>query len=540
MTDNASESPVNNPPSAQVLTSDALRPVESVETGTSGSKSSAEGDPVPASSKAADKQPEASTKPSEAWWLKHLKEHPFKALSLAVSIYGGLILLVFFVQLGSMPDLDLAGAAATLAAVAVIGLLVVVALGVSTIAAGGVTRVLALDVPHLTSKWSLVSMALPGGIFIAAVAIAAVCEAVHFNSWWLGALLGASLVAPFIGCCYQLHQQKKNPTSAPAPATPSSTVVPTTETVKNGSAETQEKNSNVFWVFYAYVASGFVWCVSVLMVFMTYDALASHGGASSKEAGVGLILWGVISILLNILVVKAPPKIQGFVFLVLGGASVVILTTLTASWSAIPVTVVRTLGLGEIPVGVVVTAEGCDIFNKAARGQKVCQMDADQKQGWVCPAILKSRIGAPMVFELTSIGDNGSWPILRSEIEAKRLGRSVSHQRYQRIQVAKSEVKSWPSITPLPRLKDPEPASNAVAQGQGIKRAGSKDDASKDSSAGSRRLVTYLNPSVVAGSPEQKQWLEEQCGAMPRAEGVTTAKPGTVGAQRKSNSGKKD
>lgn len=101
------------------------------------------------------KQLETATKPAEVWWLARLKEHPFKAFSLAVSVYGGLILLAFFTHLGSMPDLDLAGATATVAAVAVIGLLVIFTLGGSTIAAGVVTRSLASYVPHLASLRSL-------------------------------------------------------------------------------------------------------------------------------------------------------------------------------------------------------------------------------------------------------------------------------------------------------------------------------------------------------------------------------------------------
>ncbi len=82
---------------------------------TPGGSSSQEGRQYQASAQLSGKQLETATKPAEVWWLARLKEHPFKAFSLAVSVYGGLILLAFFTHLGSMPDLDLAGATATVA-----------------------------------------------------------------------------------------------------------------------------------------------------------------------------------------------------------------------------------------------------------------------------------------------------------------------------------------------------------------------------------------------------------------------------------------
>lgn len=530
MTEKPQESPANDASSTPLSKPDVPKPVVAGEAPTLGSTLLEAGMPIRASSQSADNQPEAPTKATDAWWLKHLKEHPFKALSLAVSVYGGLILLAFFVRLGSMPELDLAGATATLAAVAVVGLLVVSALGGTTIAAGLATRSLALDAPHLTSWRSLMSLALPGGFFIFAVAIAVVCKAVHFEVWWLWILLVLSFFMPMAECWYQLEQQKKD-------------AVPATQN-SDGAEDAvrtaiQEKKTKALGDYIVYAASGFVWCVSALITLLTYDAFARQGGANDAEAGFALALWGAASILLNVLVVKSPPKIQGLAFLALGGASVVILTMLTASWSAIPVAAVRTLGLGEIPVGAVVTAEGCDIFNKAARGQKVCQMDADQKQGWVCPVILKSRIGAPLVFELNSIGDNGSWPIQPFEIETKRKGGKVSHQRYQRIQVAKSEVKSWPSITPLPRPTESESASGVSTQNNGATEADTKEDSGKNAAVVPRRLVTYLDPSAVAENSDQKQWLETQCGPAPKAEPATTKKLAATETKKKPNSGKR-
>lgn len=166
MTRYTPDSSLNDQSSSVPSTEGTQKPTEEAPLQTPGGSSSQEGRQYQASAQLSGKQLETATKPAEVWWLARLKEHPFKAFSLAVSVYGGLILLAFFTHLGSMPDLDLAGATATVAAVAVIGLLVIFTLGGSTIAAGVVTRSLASYVPHLASLRSLMFLAAPGGILL--------------------------------------------------------------------------------------------------------------------------------------------------------------------------------------------------------------------------------------------------------------------------------------------------------------------------------------------------------------------------------------
>jgi len=84
-----------------------------------------------------------------------------------------------------------------------------------------------------------------------------------------------------------------------------------------------------------------------------YEALTRQSNVDSLKFAAGLGGWGVISILLNMVVVRIPQKAQIPAFIASGAAAVLILTMLTSAWMAIPVAVVRTLGLGEIPVGVV-------------------------------------------------------------------------------------------------------------------------------------------------------------------------------------------
>ena len=191
---------LNDQSSSVPSTEGTQKPTEEAPLKTPGGSSSHEGRQYQASAQLSGKQLETATKPAEVWWLARLKEHPFKAFSLAVSVYGGLILLAFFTHLGSMPDLDLAGAPATVAAVAVIGLLVIFTLGGSTIAAGVVTRSLASYVPHLASLRSLMFLAAPGGIFIAAVVVSVISEKTLSTTCWIWFTLALSFFVPALGC----------------------------------------------------------------------------------------------------------------------------------------------------------------------------------------------------------------------------------------------------------------------------------------------------------------------------------------------------
>lgn len=118
---------------------------------------------------------------------------------------------------------------------------------------------------------------------------------------------------------------------------------------------------------------------------------------------------------------------------------------MTKNWLAIPIAAVKSLGLGEIPVGVVLSEEGCNILNKSAGEKIICQYDNEKKLGWACPLILKSRIGSPMVFDVLSFNTDGSWPGI--EDGGKKPKNKYDPENitsyHGLIQISKSDVKSW-------------------------------------------------------------------------------------------------
>ena len=102
----------------------------------------------------------------------------------------------------------------------------------------------------------------------------------------------------------------------------------------------------------------------------------------------------------------------------------------------------------------------------------------------------------PYVFELTSFDAHGNWPAqARSSPSDSDTSRVL-----KRIQIAKEDVKSWPSIDAL-KVNDDARRSTAVA-------------------VDSLRVLTYLDQRLLNENDIQRKWLVRQCGS---SSGVATA-----------------
>lgn len=427
-------------------------------------------DPTPSGPSVDKPTSPESAKPTESsWWGASFKAAPFRAISLLTLTLGGLMLLMFFVRLGTVPDLDLASTTASMAAVAVIGLLLVTFIGGSTIAAGLMTRTLVGEGRQQGLRpLDFVLLALPGLLTVTGL-IATVYKLI---SWpvnvilWIG--LGTMLVAQAARHCATWH------------------------------AEGGSKPYAWIWPLFGRVGVAFVWFALDVFAFLTlYAFWPTERDATSFS--IVLIVWALLCSSLNAAMVLWPNRTRleeaiGIVLLsILGFLG---LSALSENWTGVPVAAVRALGLGEQAVGVVVTAAGCDTFNKVARGQVVCQLDSEHKTGWVCPVVLRSRIGSPYVFELTSFDAHGNWPAqARSSPSDSDTSRVL-----KRIQIAKEDVKSWPSIDAL-KVNDDARRSTAVA-------------------VDSLRVLTYLDQRLLNENDIQRKWLVRQCGS---SSGVATA-----------------
>jgi hypothetical protein len=164
---------------------------------------------------------------------------------------------------------------------------------------------------------------------------------------------------------------------------------------------------------------------------------------------------------------------------------VAFLMTLSGNLSGLSVAAARSLGQAEMPVALVVTAEGCDQLNKAAGRNSVCRVAPGEKTAVVCPALLRSRIGSPFFVELSPFERDGHWP------QAKPPARLAA------ISLEKKEAPNWTRLAPMP-------AASAVSAARG--------HAPND-------IATFIDGKQV------DPWLREQCGPAPLAANSASSAP---------------
>lgn len=381
------------------------------------------------------------------WWLQQVRERPLATAGTVVSVAGGILLLFFFCQLGEMPELDLAGASAILMAVAAVGFVLAVALTGCAIGAGLILRGDGSNAKELRSAKAMIFLALPGWL-------SAVVFSFYFAIKPDGVIPNWAYSLPFIfmaalAYVYAFLQQN--------------TSLADNVNVKGVWAKVGRGIS--------FLAISYFWLLIAGSAFLTLVAIYPRDGDASRFL-FDLFLWTTWCYLSNIVLVKATEV--NTLALVSGccAVSLVVLLLISGNSAGLPMTVVRVLGLGEIPVVLVLTSDGCDHLNKAAGGRPVCRVETGEKTAIVCPAVMRSRIGSPLFIELSPYDEKGYWP---QPHPATRLAA---------IAISKSEVASWSRLAPMARASAP---------------------GSRTSDA----VVTYLDHS------DAKSWIYQQCGVSP-------------------------
>jgi hypothetical protein len=388
------------------------------------------------------------------WWLTRLREHPVKSLSTAALITGGLLLLLLFGHIGAFPDLDLGGAIATLLAIAVVGVIVNAIFGGSVLAMGWVMRSEGPRTSWMCMTPSLCVFAAPGAI---AVCIAA-CQLYRSADWIPSLNLAATTaIAALVGTAFLLRWLERGPLAASVPST-------------RGAASRFR-----LWKAVQILGVCTAWLCIALMATLTLFAFLPRDMPPEHERvlfPIELACWGLLCYGANIGVARAKREDVARVG-VLAVASIFSLYGITQNWTATPVAVARVLGIGQMPVGLVLTREGCDTLNAATRGRKICTIAPSAALGWACPVILQSRIGSPFFVEVSGFGDQGEWPARNPAL------------RISAIAIAKSEVKSWPRIVALP--------------------------ASSPQAGASSPVVGYQHTPATSLSTFQTNWMRAQC-----------------------------
>ena len=380
----------------------------------------------------------------DPWWKIHFKDQPFGSAGKIGSVIGGLFLLAFFWQLGFMPELDLAGAASILMAVALVGVVLAVALTSVGFGAGLMLR--DLDGSILERRPALILMALPGPVCVLALALYFYLRPDGIVPEWAYALPFAILVGLSILYAYLNPETKKG----------------------------LHFTKNLQWFKtkrgIGFASFGYFWVLTAFLAFLSYFAIFPRDGGIDRFL-FGLVLWTLWCYASNLVVALATSVNVMAILSASVGIGLSFLLSLTGNGAGFTRAIVRSLGLGEIQVALVVTSDGCDLLNKAAGGRAVCLVEPGEKTAVVCPAVIRSRIGSPLLVEVSPYDKDGSWPMTHPP------------ERLSAIAMPKAEVPTWTKIAPMTKKLYSTTHIGAT--------------------------VTYLD------SDDKGAWLREQCGSIP-------------------------
>ena len=376
------------------------------------------------------------------WWVKHFQERPIAMAGTLATLAGGLILLWFFLSLGESPDLDLASFGAVPLAIALVGFAVAAALTGCSFAAGLGLRD-KKSLAGLDPKWT-------AGFLIAPGMASTVLLVIYLAFWPDGKPAAEVMWFPF-GAMLALSAL----ISVYGPEPVSST--------DGGDEWTPKKR------FAELFSLGLLWVLMAYVALFTFWVLFPRDGAS-RDFLWGLLFWTLLCYALNLMVGWAPRPVYVVVpmSIVLGLMG---LFSATGNWQSFPRAVVGALGMGEMPVSLIVSADGCDYLNKRVGDRAVCRVEPGKKGAVVCPAMLRSRIGSPFFVGLSAFEPEGQWPQLHGP------------KRLEAIAIPKADVLSWVRLDP-PVVKHGSVAASAPAG-----------------------IVTYLDAA------DPGKWLREQCNA---------------------------
>lgn len=396
---------------------------------------------------------------SEPWWLQLMRQHPVKSATTIAFVLGGTMLMMFFGHLQELPDLDLSSSAATLWALAVMGGLVSIFLLALPLLPGFELRFdhsslawkrdrghhLAVSIPPFTA---LVALVLGIGLHTSV------------EPWVFWPLLVGGMAWTAIAARRPHILRSATEAGKPAPST---------------------------WrITYQMLTGMFTWTLTLFLGFTFLIAL--YLPTETDGWPLILVILGQLAFLYVAALAgttldwrKERAAIAG-----LAAATFILPALLSGNVTGIAVGTVRALGLGERPARLVVTANGCDVLNKAV-GHRVCEVSAGQTTTVVCPVILRSRIGSPYFVELSPLNAQGTWP---------------ERKQHPLIPIAKVDVLSWPRID-LSNQKQPSARTDQAAA------TPERPNDSKDAVAPAKSVLTFLDEEGLSES--QREWLHITC-----------------------------
>ncbi len=364
--------------------------------------------------------------------LNYLLDNPLKSLSMGTLVVGGLLLLMYFIRIGFMPDVNIESVTSLLYAVALLGLFI-----------GAFTAVM-LVMPGMLLRMARSFCKAAVGVHLLAVSVA-------FGLLWAIALL--NLFGLLSGLWAWIW------------ATVVWLVLPAVG-VWRSPLSTGTRGAVWVWSLLVIALLALLFFVPVSFVFLI--GLSGDINHAPTGQAVLLLISLVICVATSAWVLgTAQDKQMVGVVAYLGPTLLFLVLSITGNFTVFSKMAVTLLGAGEINAArVVVTGKGCQEVNEAL-GQRVCKDVGDEKATAICPVTIRSRIGSQVVLEFAPLAAvppasgaaSGTAPSVMWATAVKEPGKSSDKglSLVRRVIMDKSKLLSWRPLTGWPEHDLPAP-----------------------------------------------------------------------------------
>jgi hypothetical protein len=392
--------------------------------------------------------------------LDYAVENPLKTLSSAVSILGGLLLLMFLTDIEFLPDVDLAGVASILYAVALLGLTLVVVMVVLLVVPAFVMRGVR-DMSGRSSKQAanpVVHTGYPAEPMSGGTRPRRCAEIVP---WIVTFAVWAA------GLIWQLTEaDQKGIREFAAVACMACLLGAVTWVCREaiavrGEPAAKRRAFSVAWI----AADAIVALLCFAMPVFVILQLMAVGDLGHESVSPSILATLVLLLMVSAVVacVLSTPHVQvslGVVF-AFALALFALVATQTHSVTAVPHTIVRKLRLGDIEFARIgVTAAGCRQIN-AALGAGACPTEGEADTVTpLCPVRIRSRVGQQLVLEFGEV----DWREQSDETKQWRAAWVAPKQRMRRVILDKAQMTSWQPLRPVVDEEGPVPKAKEAGK----------------------------------------------------------------------------
>jgi hypothetical protein len=327
-----------------------------------------------------------------SWLLDFVKKNPLSIVGILMLFFGGAFAVIVSAKNGYLPDVNLVDVTATLFAIALVGLAVIVSVAIAFFSSA---FLIVYIKPNLNTPWNRLVFVLPSLLTALYLAFIVFSFSPPLPAEWF--IIGV-LVITFLGLFFSWFKNY-------SPCTPKANI------------------KDLCRVF----ISGFVLLLGLCSILPVMLEILSRQQDDERTAFFLLeffiIVWcGVNFVLIDSFLNRKIKKLRVISYVILSIFGIpLLLSALAGNITMVPAATFRLLGLGEIPVTLALTENACSALEQQTDSNSIrCQ------QGIVKNVMLKSRIGGWFMVE----------PILEKN-------NSGDHGDVQKFFIRKEDVKFW-------------------------------------------------------------------------------------------------